>query len=195
MLEREDAVTREADFDLLRINPIRTLTMDAVQAANAGHHGPAMATDALQIVLLHGLTGSKHFFAGLERRLRSSPTNAETYSFDLPGIRREQDTREQRRCVRSREVRHRLDREALSLRTTRARRAFSVPGGPLVRQIPDIQILNLMGRNDDEIARRAIEQRNVHNVLLPGGHLMLLEHPEEPVEAIERFLSHGRSDA
>ena len=40
----------------------------------------------LRIVLLHGLTGSKHFFDGLERRLRNSPTNAETFSFDLPGF-------------------------------------------------------------------------------------------------------------
>ena len=51
-----------------------------------------------------------------------------------------------------------------------------------------------MGRNDDEIARRAVDQHNVQNVLLPGGHLMLLEQPDSTAGAIERFLGHGRSN-
>ncbi|MBI3047495.1 MAG: hypothetical protein HYY76_04210 [Acidobacteria bacterium] len=82
-----------------------------------------------------------------------------------------------------------------SLAQTFDRVLLGVPGGPLVRQIRDVPILNLTGRNDDEIARRAVEQRNVQNVLLPGGHLMLLEHPDSTVGAIERFLSEGRSNS
>jgi pimeloyl-ACP methyl ester carboxylesterase len=66
---------------------------------------------------------------------------------------------------------------------------LGVPGGPLVRRIENIPILNLTGRDDDEISRRVIDQQNVQNVMLPGGHLMLLEHPEPTVEAIERFLN------
>lgn len=250
----------------------------------------------LQIVLLHGLTGSKHLFAELERRLRRSPTNAETFSFDLPGFGENRnlvsgyDVSDHLRFVTGSiekhfpsgqlvvighslggvlalawavqhhdrvsriilinaplgdsrdEIIHSLLHErfgwgavlfqhrhmahiaCLVLRGAQVMRAFrfakpayvpddvfrdytehswkalaqtfdrvllGVPGGPLVRQIRDIQILNLTGRRDDEISRKAIEQRNVHNVLLPGGHLMLLEHPDSTVEAIERFLSHG----
>jgi transketolase len=43
LLEEEGMVTREADLDLLCINTIRTLAMDAVQAANSGHPGTPMA--------------------------------------------------------------------------------------------------------------------------------------------------------
>lgn len=71
---------------------------------------------------------------------------------------------------------------------------LGVPGGPLVRQIRDIRILNLMGRNDDEIARRVVDQHNVQNVLLPGGHLMLLKQPDSTAGVIERFLGHGSSN-
>jgi hypothetical protein len=46
-----------------------------------------------------------------------------------------------------------------------------------------------MGDEDDEISRRAIQQPNVKNVSLHGGHLMLLEHPEETVPAILQFLA------
>jgi hypothetical protein len=40
-----DAMTNE-QLDLLSINTIRTLSMDAVQAANSGHPGTPMATAA-----------------------------------------------------------------------------------------------------------------------------------------------------
>lgn len=39
-----------------------------------------------QVVLLHGITGSRAIFSKLEERLRSSPTCAETLSFDLLGF-------------------------------------------------------------------------------------------------------------
>lgn len=248
----------------------------------------------MQIVLLHGLTGSRRIFAGLETRLRAWPTRADTLSFDLPGFgtNKELDgsgdiashlrfisdsmanrfpvgplvlmghslggvlalawASEHRQRVsqivllnaplgESREdviqsllqervgwgallLKHRslahlacvLLRGAHLIRLFRfAKPAYvtdavffdytqhswksvarmfdevllAVPGGPLIRQIVDIPILNLTGEADDEIFRRRIAHRNVRNVTLPGGHLMLLEHPDATGEAIMSFLS------
>jgi transketolase len=42
-LDKEGVVTREPDLDLRCINTIRTLAIDAVQAANSGHPGTPMA--------------------------------------------------------------------------------------------------------------------------------------------------------
>lgn len=65
---------------------------------------------------------------------------------------------------------------------------LGLPGMPLVRRIEEIPILNVTGAEDAEISRRKSDQRNVENVELSGGHLMLLEHPEETFTAVERFL-------
>jgi pimeloyl-ACP methyl ester carboxylesterase len=70
---------------------------------------------------------------------------------------------------------------------------LGMPGAPLVRQISGIPILNLTGQEDDEISRRRTDQSNVENVALPGGHLMLLEHPEPTIRAIEEFLMRART--
>jgi hypothetical protein len=75
-----------------------------------------------------------------------------------------------------------------SLSTTFDEVLLGMPGAPLVQQVSGIPILNLTGREDDEISRRKIDQRNVENLVLPGGHLMLLEHPETTALAIEEFL-------
>lgn len=40
----------------------------------------------MRVVLLHGLTGSKRFFAGLEEALRTAPTSVQTLAFDQPGF-------------------------------------------------------------------------------------------------------------
>ena len=76
-----------------------------------------------------------------------------------------------------------------SLKATFDQVLLDVPGRPLIRQIQSIPILNLMGQKDDEISRRTIDQANVENVVMPGGHLMLLEHPLETSQVIERFLT------
>ena len=76
-----------------------------------------------------------------------------------------------------------------SLKATFDQILLNVPGGRLVRQIHSIPILNLIGQKDDEISRRTIDQANVENIVMPGGHLMLLEHPLETSQAIERFLT------
>jgi hypothetical protein len=76
-----------------------------------------------------------------------------------------------------------------SLKATFDEILLNVAGGRLVRQIHCIPILNLMGQKDDEISRRTIDQANVENILMPGGHLMLLEHPLETSQVIERFLT------
>jgi hypothetical protein len=46
-----------------------------------------------------------------------------------------------------------------------------------------------MGEKEDGISRRTIDQANVQNSVMPGGHLMLLEHPLETSQVIERFLT------
>jgi len=76
-----------------------------------------------------------------------------------------------------------------SLKATFDEILLKVAGGRLVRQIHSIPILNLMGHRDDEISRRTIDQANVENIVMPGGHLMLLEHPLETSQVIERFLT------
>src|SRR6201991_1451515 len=43
VLDQRSSDPRDADLDLLAINTIRTLSMDAVQAANSGHPGTPMA--------------------------------------------------------------------------------------------------------------------------------------------------------
>lgn len=65
---------------------------------------------------------------------------------------------------------------------------LSTPALPLLRQIREIPVLHLTGVDDDAISRRAVAQDNVQNVSLPGGHLMLLERPDQTAVAIERFL-------
>ena len=249
-------------------------------------------------MLLHGLTGSRRVFAGLETRLRAEPTRADTFSFDLPGFgtNKELDgsgdianyllfisdsianrfpagplvlighslggvlalawASEHRERVaqivllnaplgESREdvirsllqervgwgallLRHRglAHLACVLLRGTHLIRLFrfakpayvpkavfldytqhswksvaqmfdrvllAVPGGRLVRQIVDIPILNLTGEADDEIFRRSIAYRNVRNVTLPGGHLMLLEHPDSIGEVIVGFIIRDRN--
>ena len=76
-----------------------------------------------------------------------------------------------------------------SLKATFDEILLNVAGGRLVRQIHSIPILNLMGQKDDEISRRTIDQTNVENIVMPGGHLMLLEHLLETSQVIERFLT------
>ncbi len=76
-----------------------------------------------------------------------------------------------------------------SLKATFDQILLDVPGGLLIRQIQSIPILNLKGQKDDEISRRMIDQANVENAVMPGGHLMLLEHPLETSQVIERFLT------
>jgi pimeloyl-ACP methyl ester carboxylesterase len=76
-----------------------------------------------------------------------------------------------------------------SLQVTFDEILLNVAGGRLVRQIHSIPVLNLMGQSDDEISRRSIDQANVDNIVMPGGHLMLLEHPLETSQVIERFLT------
>lgn len=76
-----------------------------------------------------------------------------------------------------------------SLEATFDQILLDVPGGLLIRQIQSIPILNLMGEKDDEISRRTVDQANVESAVMPGGHLMLLEHPLETSQAIERFLT------
>ena len=66
---------------------------------------------------------------------------------------------------------------------------LGLPGGPLIRHVQAVPILNASGRDDDEISKRTIEQSNVENVVLPGGHLMLLEHLNEISQVVERFLT------
>lgn len=257
--------------------------------------GPAYHEEQprLQVIFLHGITGSRRFFASLEDRLRSDPTRASTLSFDLPGFGDNKDldygytAADQLRFItklinerfpsgevilighslggvlalawaaeylprasrlvllntplgESRDdivrsllrermswaallLKHRLlaHLACLILRRTQLMRALRfmkpsyvsdevfrdygrhswrsvsqifdqvllrVPGGPLVRQLQSIPILNLIGKEDDEISRRTIGQPNVENLTLPGGHLMLLEHPVPMAQVIERFL-------
>ena len=76
-----------------------------------------------------------------------------------------------------------------SLKATFDEILLKVAGGPLLRQIDSIPVLNLTGQKDDEISRRTIDQVNVENIVMPGGHLMLLEHPLETSRVIERFLT------
>lgn len=246
-----------------------------------------------QVVLVHGITGSRRFFSRLEERLRTDPAGAETLSFDLLGFGENRDgggayaASDQLRHIsdmitrrfpagrvalighslggilalcwaaenRSRAgaivllntplgeskddicrsllggrpswatlmLRHRRWAHLLCvlLRGGRLMRLFrfmkprwvpeeifrdytrhtwrslertfdqvllGIPAAPLVRQITTIPILNLAGNQDDEISRRIIHQSNVENQILPGGHLMLLEHPEQTIGAIEEFL-------
>ena len=247
----------------------------------------------LQVIFLHGITGSKRFFAWLEDRLRVAPTRASTFSFDLPGFGDNKNVEcdyspgdellfitkligerfpsgelvlighslggvlalawaaqnllrvsrlvllntplgESRDDIVRSLVQERMSWAAILLRHrrlahlacvilrgTQLMRAFrfrkppyvpdevfrdygqhnwrslsrtfdqvllGLPGGPLIRQIRTIPILNLIGEEDDEISRRMIEQPNVENATLPGGHLMLLEHPVKAAQVIERFL-------
>ncbi|MCC7241531.1 MAG: alpha/beta hydrolase [Acidobacteria bacterium] len=251
-----------------------------------------------QIVLIHGLTGSKRLFAGLEGRLRRPPTSADTLSFDLPGFGENKDVEsrydvgdqlnfitgtierrfpsgplalvghslggvlalawavhhrdrvswivlintplgENRDDIRRQLLHDRFGWGAVLLnhrrmahlacvvlRGAQVIRAFyfakpayvpdevfddytahrwraiaetfdrvllGVPGAALVRAIGNVPILNLTGCGDAELSRRAIIQPNVHNAMLPGGHLMLLEHPDSTAEAIARFLNDGAS--
>ncbi len=247
----------------------------------------------MQVIFIHGITGSKRFFAWLEDRLRSDPTRASTLSFDLPGFGDNKDldngysAADQLRFITkliderfpsgelvllghslggvlalawateylprvSRLVllntplgecradivrsllgehmswaalflRHRLlaHLACVMLRRAQLLRGFrftkpsyvpdevfrdygrhtwkslartfdqillGLPAGPLIRQLRTIPVLNLTGKEDDEISRRTIGQPNVENVTLPGGHLMLLEHPAPTALVIERFL-------
>jgi pimeloyl-ACP methyl ester carboxylesterase len=75
-----------------------------------------------------------------------------------------------------------------SLEATFDRVLLDVPGGALIRQIQSVPILNLVGEQDDKISRRTVHQANVENAVMPGGHLMLLEHPVEVAQKIEGFL-------
>jgi pimeloyl-ACP methyl ester carboxylesterase len=246
--------------------------------------------ERIRIVLVHGITGSKRFYTGLENRLREQPLHAETLSFDLLGFGENRNAPSEyaiddqlqhisrliQDCFSDRQVvfighspggvlalswaaQHPSRVSAIVLLntplyescedTTRSllagrfgwatlllkyprlaqllcivlrggrlirllrfmkpswvpdevfrdywchswkslSRTFDevllrMPGAPLVRQISDIPILNLTGYEDDEISRRRMDQRNVENVVLPGGHLMLLEHPRPAMQAIE----------
>lgn len=247
----------------------------------------------LQIVLLHGITGSRRFFSWLEDKLGLAPIFAATYSFDLLGFGDNKNTlseftpAEQLRWIEDsiserfpagkvvlvghsmggllslawaadhlsrvsrivllnaplgenrEDIVHSLTQDHIGwatlllkykpfahlacvvLRGVHAYRALhfakpdyvpdevlldytkhiwkslartfdgillGLPGMPLVRRIEEIPILNLTGVDDNEISRRTIDQPNVENVKLSGGHLMLLEHPEETFTAVVRFL-------
>jgi transketolase len=48
-------MTDTAQFDQLAINTIRTLSMDAVQAANSGHPGTPMALAPLVYTIWNGI--------------------------------------------------------------------------------------------------------------------------------------------
>ena len=253
-----------------------------------------MKDSPLQIVLLHGITGSRRFFAKLEDQLRLTPPPAATYSIDLLGFGDNKNVEsdftagdqlkwiEDSICTRfpsgkialighsiggvlslawaashvsrvskivllnaplgeSREdIVVSLTRDHIGwapillkykpfahlacvvLRGTHVYRALhfakpsyipdevlqdytkhtwkslartfdgvllGLPGMPLLRQIVEVPILNLTGSDDGEISRRTIDQPNVGSVELSGGHLMLLEHPAETMEAIVRFLA------
>lgn len=65
---------------------------------------------------------------------------------------------------------------------------LGIPGGPLIKQLHTMPILNLTGQEDEDISKRSVDQSNVQNVTLRGGHLMLLQHPESTSCAIEKFL-------
>jgi pimeloyl-ACP methyl ester carboxylesterase len=250
-----------------------------------------------RIVFVHGITGSRRFFASLEKRLRSGP-NTETLSFDLPGfgsnknvtssytvddqLRFMSDVTEKRfpfgqltlighslggllalawavdhlartsRIVLLNtplaetrdDIVRAISRERLSwagillnhrrlahlaciiFRRFHLMSAFrfakpvyvpddvfhdytehnwnslvetfdhvllNVPGIPLIRRIRTVPILNLIGSEDEDFSRRTVDQANVRNVAIPGGHLMLLEHPYATAQPIEQFLSETRT--
>lgn len=252
----------------------------------------------LQIVLVHGITGSRRFFAGLENRLRLPPTSATTYSLDLLGfggnqnVRSEYSAADQLKWIEDSVCEHfpsgnfvlaghsvggilclawaadHLSRVSkiillntplgenrgdivrsllqehmvwatallqfrplahlacLALRGAHVLRhlrfakpgyvpnevfldygkhtwksiartfddvLLGLPGMPLVRRLEEVPILNLTGTEDTEISQRTIDRSNVENLKLPGGHLMLLEHPDETFAAVARFLTRDRS--
>lgn len=247
----------------------------------------------LQIVLLHGITGSRRFFSGLENRLQSAPIFADAFSLDLLGFGDNKDVQSEltandqlgwiddsisRRfpsgkivvighslggvlalcwaadhlprvaklvllntplgesrddIVRSLLADH-LDWATLLLKykmfahlacvVMRGSHVFralrfakpdyvpdevfrdyskhswkslartfdgvllGLPAMPLARRLNEVPILNLTASQDSEVSRRTIPQPNAKNVTLPGGHLLLLEHPVETFDIIAQFL-------
>lgn len=258
-----------------------------------GNQGANDASDHLQIVLVHGITGSKRFFAALEEQLREDPVRGRTLSFDLLGFGENRDRsgpygsidqlQHMSKLIEERFpygplvlIGHSLggvlvlcwaiqhasrvsaivllntplgeSRDDISQSLLRGKFGWATlllkhrqlthlvcilirgghlmrffrfmkphwvpnevfhdycchtwhslsqsfdeillgtPAGALIRQIRSIPILNLSGCEDEEVSRRNIAQSNVEDVVLQGGHLMLLEHPEPTMKAIDVFL-------